>query len=245
MTRRTHVLALVTLVLTFLMVAPAAFAAEADADRWLAGIADVNGDAVPDIAVGDPAQRQMYVFSGADGTLLGTVEDPDLQEEARRKAMRDDEGDVIVGDVDRDAVPDVAVEDLSRGQVLVFSGADGTLLYTFMLPNAEADEERLPIEGEALACKERTKYVKQGKWRTLETFVGPLATGTGYFLHPAGAQIKLRCGVWPFGSDKQKQTLDGIQVKTLRMSKSCSYVLGRMQMKVQQSTYVTYQVCAP
>jgi hypothetical protein len=79
MTRRTHALALVTLrysndsplcpaaynresllyltlVLMFLMVAPEVFAAEADADRWLAGIDDVNGDAVADIAMGDPAQ---------------------------------------------------------------------------------------------------------------------------------------------------------------------------------------------
>jgi hypothetical protein len=82
MTRRTHVLTLVTLVLMFLMVAPTAFAAEADADRWLADIDDANGDAVPDIAVGDPAQGRIYVFSGADGTLLNTVEDPDLQAEA-------------------------------------------------------------------------------------------------------------------------------------------------------------------
>jgi hypothetical protein len=150
-------------------------------------------------------------------------------------------------DVNGDAVPDVAVEDPSRGQVLVFSGADSTLLYTLTLPKAqaEADEERLPVEGEALAYKVRTKYVKKGKWRTLETYIGPLATGTGYFLYPARAQIKLRCGVWPFGSNKQEQTRDGINVKMLRMSKSCSYVLGRMQMKVQQSTYVTDQVCAP
>jgi hypothetical protein len=227
-----------------MVVAPAAFGAEADADRVIEGIDDINGDAVPDIAVGDPAQGRKFIFSGADGTLLDTVQDSSLPGETPLTEEEDDADDVVVGDVDGDAVPDVAVEDPSRGYVLVFSGADGTLLYTLMLPNAqaEADKRDSRAEREALAstCVEKTKYVKEGKWRTLEWFVN--ASGKGYFLHPAGARIKVRCGAGWLGWDKKKQTLDGITVKTL--SANCP-VFSRMQMKVSQSTYVTYQVCVP
>ena len=90
-----------------------------------------------------------------------------------------------------------------------------------------------------MAIKTRTKHVKSGDWRTLEQFW--TATGTAYFVHPAGAKIKVRYGVGLAGWDSQKQTLDGIHNKTLSVGLiSVSY--ARMQIKVPASTDVTYQI---
>jgi hypothetical protein len=86
---------------------------------------------------------------------------------------------------------------------------------------------------------EKTKYVEKGEWRTLEQYWN--ATGTAFFKAPAGAQIKLRYGYGWFGKDRQKQTLDGVDVKRLCVGLwSVSY--ARMQIKVPVSTDVTYSV---
>jgi hypothetical protein len=246
MTRCTHVFGLVTLVLMVLVVTPATFGAEADADRWIVGVDDVNGDAVPDIVVGDPSYRQVFVFSGADGTLLDTEEDPNLQTEAPLPDMGDDVGDVVVGDVNGDAVPEIAVEDLSRGQVLVFSGADGTLLYTLELPSlrAQADVGRSGTEGQTRSigesCDVFRPYVKEGKWRTLESCWN-CPEIVAFFVAPSGALIKVRKGVGWLGWDSQRQTLDGVNTKTLSLG---GIIFERMQIKVPDSTYVTYTRCA-
>jgi hypothetical protein len=67
------------------------------------------------------------------------------------------------------------------------------------------------------------------------------AAAQGLFRLPAGAQIKVRRGAGWFGWDTQKQTLDGINAKSLSVGKS--YIPSRTQMKVNQSTYVTYTYC--
>lgn len=85
----------------------------------------------------------------------------------------------------------------------------------------------------------KTKYVKSGDWRTLEWFWN--ATGTAYFVHPAGAKIKVRYGVGFAGKDSQKQTLDGVNTKTLSVGRA-SIAYARMQIKVSASTGVTYDI---
>lgn len=85
----------------------------------------------------------------------------------------------------------------------------------------------------------KTKYIKKGDWRTVEWFWN--ATGTGYFTCPAGAKIKVRYGVGWAGWNSQQQTLDGNSVKTLSIA-SASVAYARMQMKVSQSTTVTYDI---
>ena len=85
----------------------------------------------------------------------------------------------------------------------------------------------------------RTKYVKKGKWRTLEWFWK--ASGTAYFLHPAGARIKVRYGVGIIGWDSQKQKLDGNERKTLSVGAG-SVAYARMQMKVNKSIEVAYDI---
>ena len=73
----------------------------------------------------------------------------------------------------------------------------------------------------------RTKFVRAGAWRTLETFFN--ASATGFFITPAGAQIKVRLGDGSFlGVDRQRQTLDGFNTKRLVVG-GASIVVARMQ----------------
>jgi hypothetical protein len=87
------------------------------------GVGDVTGDAVADVAVWDPTYGEVFVFSGVDNTLLYTLAAPDPR-------TRGDFGRWLTGvaDMNGDAVPDLVVEESTRGQVFVFSGKDGTLL---------------------------------------------------------------------------------------------------------------------
>ncbi|MGH8567416.1 MAG: integrin alpha [Gammaproteobacteria bacterium] len=107
----------------------------------VAGIGDVNRDGRAELLVGAPGQRvgglanqgQAYVVSGADGRLLLTLDNPIPQADAAFGAAV-----AGAGDVNGDGAPDLLVgapeQDSSRGQAYVFSGADGRLLRTLVLP---------------------------------------------------------------------------------------------------------------
>jgi hypothetical protein len=110
-------------------------------------VGDVNGDGKGDITVGaagedvggNPDQGRAYVFSGADGSLLFTLDSPNPEEGAWFGSS------VAVGDVNGDGRDDIAVgasgEHVggnSQGQAYVFSGADGSVLLTLNTPNAQA-----------------------------------------------------------------------------------------------------------
>ena len=112
-------------------------------------VGDVNGDGKADIAVGAPGetgvgnttQGRAYVFSGADGSLLLTLDDPNPQTNA------DFGYSVAVGEVNGDGKADIAVgatgEDVDgnvdQGRAYVFSGADGSLLLTLDDPNPQTN----------------------------------------------------------------------------------------------------------
>lgn len=60
------------------------------------------------------------------------------------------------------------------------------------------------------------------------------------FFMPKGAKVKVRNGGgWPAGWDSQKQTLDGINVKVIKVTGS-SIVYSRVQVYVQRTVDVTY-----
>jgi len=94
-----------------------------------------------------------------------------------------------------------------------------------------------------MAVVTNTVFVTSGDWRTLETFFN--SSGIGVFEDPAGAQIKVRYGVGWFGFDRQKQTLNGETEKRLDVGKGGSFARARMQIKVNQSTEVTYTLILP
>ena len=111
-------------------------------------VGDVNGDGKADIAVGTPAegvgantlQGRTYVFSGANGSLLLTLNIPNPQASAWFGYS------VAVGDVNGDGKADIAVgtpaegvgANTHQGRTYVFSGANDSLLLTLDTPNPQA-----------------------------------------------------------------------------------------------------------
>ena len=85
----------------------------------------------------------------------------------------------------------------------------------------------------------RTKLVKGGDWRTLETFWN--VTTTAFFKDPAGAEIKIRYSGSFVGVDRQKQRLDGVTIKRLAVSR-WSLFSARIQMRTTRDVEVTYAV---
>jgi hypothetical protein len=123
--------------------------AQAGADfGYSVAVGDVNGDDKADIAVGAPYedvdpianQGRAYVFSGATGLLLFTLDTPNPQAEAYFGLP------LAMGDVNGDGKADIAVGasyadvggNMNQGRAYVFSGADGSFLLTLDTPNPQA-----------------------------------------------------------------------------------------------------------
>jgi len=111
----------------------------------VAGAGDVNGDMVPDLAVGASAVTdggfkhagRVYLFSGADGALLRTIPAPapaagnrfGFSIAACGDVNADARGDLVVG------APRVRVAGKGRvGSAYIISGADGSTLATLSPP---------------------------------------------------------------------------------------------------------------
>ena len=90
-------------------------------------------------------------------------------------------------------------------------------------------------------CVLRQKHFKSGDWRTLESYWN--STGHGYFREPAGAEIKVLYGASWLSKDRQKQRLDGINVKKLEIG-AWSVAYARIQIKVPRDTDVNYLACS-
>ncbi len=89
---------------------------------------DVNHDAIPDVIAGAPGANKVFVYSGRDGKVLLPLTGKDANEafgsSVNRAGDQNDDGydDVLVG------APGNAQ---AIGKVYVFSGKDGSLLFTF------------------------------------------------------------------------------------------------------------------
>ncbi len=110
---------------------------------------DINGDGKPDVLVGasrqDVAgyfdQGQAYVFSGSDGSLLLTLDNPNPMHNGEFAAAV-----AALGDISGDGFPDLligapgqTVNGIKQGQAFIFSGADGSLLQTLDNTLAQPD----------------------------------------------------------------------------------------------------------
>lgn len=110
---------------------------------WSAAPGDVSGDRVPDFATsasrqavgGTTRQGQVYVFSGASGALLRTIDHPDAPQ-----ASGDFGGNMIApGDLNGDRVGDFVATASGTaggsGAAYALSGATGSLLYRVSNPD--------------------------------------------------------------------------------------------------------------
>ncbi len=118
--------------------------------RYVAGLGDVTGDGVPDVATGangEPIQGnyegRAYVISGATGEAAVTILSPDPQFIGFFGELVESAGD-LDGDGREDLIVSARAEDDAAnpqvfiGRVYLFS-SDGTLLQTLKPPTADPD----------------------------------------------------------------------------------------------------------
>jgi len=108
------------------------------------GLGDINADGKPDFGIGAPGKNigvgeggktdvgVAYFYSGADGSLIRTLSDPDSTVDARFGFAL-----ANAGDVDGDGVPDALIGAPGKGQAFVFSGKTGLLRFTIKSPVRE------------------------------------------------------------------------------------------------------------
>ena len=117
---------------------------------YVSGMSDSNGDGLGDLIVGaqqeDPGTSptdagRAYIFSGSDGSLLSTLVSPNEESSGFFPTSLsgipdvngDGRGDVIAGSGYEDP-PDSPG---AAGRAYIFSGSDGSLLWTLSSPNEE------------------------------------------------------------------------------------------------------------
>jgi len=120
----------------------------------VASLGDVNGDGIPDLLVGVPKKDtpaglpdvgSAYIFSGADGSFIRSL-DPPAQGGAEANG-RFGTAVANAGDVNGDGVSDILIGAPGQGRAYVFNGATGALIRTKTSPVAET----LPSFGFAVA----------------------------------------------------------------------------------------------
>jgi hypothetical protein len=120
----------------------------------VAGLGDVNGDGVPDMVVGVPKKNAAedlpdvgtaYIFSGANGNLIRSLDPPTEVLSGRFGSAVAD-----AGDVNHDGVNDVLIGAPGASKAYVFNGATGGLIFTMTTP-AKPNANKIPSFGAAVA----------------------------------------------------------------------------------------------
>ena len=81
----------------------------------VAGVGDVNGDSIPDIAVGSrTADEKVFFYSGSDGSLFNTSETKQSMVNSGLicsiAETNNTNNETVIGDVNGDTVPDIALD---------------------------------------------------------------------------------------------------------------------------------------
>lgn len=120
----------------------------------VSGVADVNGDGTPDLLVGEPKRDidedlqdsgAVYLFSGADGSLLRTLLPP--SQAGAEANGRFGEALTDAGDLNGDGVHDIIIGAPGNSRVQLINGASGAVIQTVISPSRET----LPSFGFAVA----------------------------------------------------------------------------------------------
>ncbi len=129
--------------------------AEDEGNRFgyaVAGLGDVNGDGTPDMLIGVPKANASeddvgtaYIFSGANGSLIRSLNPPTEVVSGRFGSAVAD-----AGDVNHDGVNDAIIGAPGASRAFVFSGANGALLFTLASP-AAPNADKIPSFGAAVA----------------------------------------------------------------------------------------------
>jgi len=109
----------------------------------LAVIGDVDGDNVADYVIGaydhpwngNDHQGRAFVFSGKSGKLLFAIDTPTPQPEAAFGCAV-----ATTGDINQDGIPDLLIGAFGQersGRAFVFSGKDGTVLFSLQAPQPQ------------------------------------------------------------------------------------------------------------
>ncbi len=83
-------------------------------------------------------------------------------------------------------------------------------------------------------------FIKKGKWRTLATHWAN-AKIAFYFKRPEGTKIRVRYGFGWFSKNRQKQTLDGINEKTISIG-FWGVTRAKIQMKSSVDQNINYEI---
>ena len=94
-----------------------------------------------------------------------------------------------------------------------------------------------------MATANMDRVLKPGKWLTLETVSGKVPEIRHVFERPAGVRLKVRYGAGWFGFDRQKNTTDGVDAKSLSVSGWVGR--ARFQAKVERETHLVWTRFTP
>lgn len=106
--------------------------------RDVAGVADLDGDGLGELLIGDPGRNRAYLYSAEDGVLIRELQSPSAQANQQFGYSVD-----ASGDVDGDGLADQLVgapqevygsSGQQLGRAYLFSGATGTRLRTYQKP---------------------------------------------------------------------------------------------------------------
>lgn len=151
---------------------------------------DVNGDNINDLVVSFLELQQVYVYSGANRSLIHTIDGSAFGSVFGQSVA-------AAGDVDNDGFDDVIVGDPSDGRVYVYSGQDGTQIIQLTgtvdafgravggigdLDGDNLDDIVVGIQDDAFPSNGEVQVYGSSDWTVIRSITGSDVEGLGFSL---------------------------------------------------------------